>query len=373
MEHKIAIIDPVGIKSGMNHYDTFLCTSLDKLGIDTYIYSNFNVKSETIVSQPVFGTFFKNKLSQTFNFIKGMFKSVLDCRKNKINTVMIHVFSTHNMAIMTFAISKLFGLKIITISHDIFSFTNQDNKWYHHLIYNRWSDKIVVHNSFSLNHLLPQIEANMHSKVSVLKHGSFIGLPDNSISRKSARNVLNLDNQRQYILFFGRLKPNKRLDLVLRAMPNIDSSIHLIIAGHSGKDDFNKYQSIIDELDLSSRLVLDINYISEEKRELYFKAVDCLALPYELIFQSGVLLMSMSYGLPVVASQIPSFEEVIEDGKNGLLFEKGNVDDLAKQLNALMNNKNLMNEIPHNAISNMKENYCWDSIAKGYVELIKTL
>ena len=93
MEHKIAIIDPVGIKSGMNHYDTFLCTSLDKLGIDTYIYSNFIVKSETIVSKQVFGTFFKNKLSQTFNFIKGMFMSVIDCRRNKINTVIIHVFS----------------------------------------------------------------------------------------------------------------------------------------------------------------------------------------------------------------------------------------------------------------------------------------
>ncbi len=373
MEYKIAIIDPVGIKSGMNHYDTFLCTSLDKLGIGTYIYSNFNVKSKTVVSKPFFGTFFKNKLSQTFNFINGLIKSCIDCRRNNINTVIIHVFSTHNMAIMTYAISKLFGLKTITISHDVFSFTDQDNKWYHHLIYNRWSDRIVVHNSYSLDHLLPQIESNTHSKVSVLKHGSFVGLPDNSISRKSARMTLNLDEQIQYILFFGRLKPNKRLDLMLRAMPNIDSSIHLIIAGHTGKDDFNKYQSIIDELDLSSRLVLDINYISEEKRELYFKAADCLVLPYELIFQSGVLLMSMSYGLPVVASRIPSFEEVIEDGKNGLFFEKGNSDDLANKLNTLMNNKDLINEIPQNTISNMKENYCWDSIAKGYVELIKTL
>ena len=373
MEYKIAIIDPVGIKSGMNHYDTFLCTSLDKLGVTTHIYSNFNVKSETVVAKQVFGTFFKNKLSQTFNFVKGMFKSCRDCRRNKINTVIIHVFSTHNMAIMTYAISKLFGLKTITISHDVFSFTDQDSKWYHHLIYNRWSDRIVVHNSYSLDHLLTQIESKMHSKVSILKHGSFVGLPDDSISRKSARNALNLDKQRQYILFFGRLKPNKRLDLMLRAMPNIDSSIHLIIAGHSGKDDFNNYQSIIDELDLSSRLVLDINYISEEKRELYFKAVDCLALPYELIFQSGVLLMSMSYGLPVVASQIPSFEEVIEDGKNGLLFENGNAEDLANKLNTLMNNIDLMSEIPQKAISHMNSNYCWDSIAKGYVELIKTL
>ena len=96
-------------------------------------------------------------------------------------------------------------------------------------------------------------------------------------------------------------------------------------------------------------------------------------MPYELIFQSGVLLMSMSYGLPVVASHIPSFEEIIEDGKNGLFFENGNSDDLAKKLNALMNNNDLINEIPKNAINLMKSNYCWDSIAKGYVELIKTL
>jgi len=103
---------------------------------------------------------------------------------------------------------------------------------------------------------------------------------------------LNLDQNRQYILFFGRLKPTKRLDVILRAMPQIDSSIHLIIAGHSGKEDFSQYQEIIDELNLTDRLVLDVNYISEKKRELYFKATDSLVLPYELIFQSGVLLMA---------------------------------------------------------------------------------
>jgi hypothetical protein len=55
-------------------------------------------------------------------------------------------------------------------------------------------------------------------------------------------------------------------------------------------------KKMIDEFDLSHRIVQDINYISEEKREFYFKAVDSLVLPYELIFQSGVLLMALSYG-----------------------------------------------------------------------------
>ena len=130
---------------------------------------------------------------------------------------------------------------------------------------------------------------------------------------------------------------------------------------------------IIDELNLSSRIVLDINFISEKKRELYFKATNCVVLPYDFIFQSGVLLMSMSYGLPVVASRIPPFEEIIDDGINGLLFEKGNIKALAKKINHLMNDKNLLNKIPQNAINHMKNNFSWDSVAKYYIEIIKSL
>ena len=157
----------------------------------------------------------------------------------------------------------------------MFSFTNQDNKCYYELIYNYLSNAIIVHNNFSFDLLISKIDLNMHSKVSVLKHGSFIGLSSNQITQKSARKILKLDEQSQYILFFGRLKTNKRLDLIIKAMPFINKSIKLIIARHfSGKDKFESYQSIIDELNLSSRIVLDINFISEKKRELYFKATN---------------------------------------------------------------------------------------------------
>ena len=96
-------------------------------------------------------------------------------------------------------------------------------------------------------------------------------------------------------------------------------------------------------------------------------------LPYDLIFQSGVLLMSMSYGLPVVASRIPPFEEIIDDGINGILFEKDNTKDLAKKINYLMNDDNLLNKIPQKAINHMKNNYSWDHIAKDYIDIIKSL
>ena len=102
MGHKIAIIDPVGIKSGMNHYDTFLCSALQNFNVEPYIYSNFELISETLVAKSYFGTFFKSKILQTFNFLQAMIRSCLHCKKNKIDTVIIHVFSTHNMAFFTF-------------------------------------------------------------------------------------------------------------------------------------------------------------------------------------------------------------------------------------------------------------------------------
>ena len=99
MEDKVAIIDPVGIKSGMNHYDTFLCNSLTKQEITPFIYSNFEVHSDSVIAKRFFGTFFKNKFSQTLNFLMGMLKSCMDCRRNNISKV-IDIF-VKNLKIYT--------------------------------------------------------------------------------------------------------------------------------------------------------------------------------------------------------------------------------------------------------------------------------
>ena len=373
MGYKIAIIDPVGIKSGMNHYDNFLSKSLFELNCQPYIYSNFHSDNSQVITKIFFGTFFDNKFYQLLNFIRGMLKTCFDCKKNGLDTVIIHVFSTHLMAVMTYLFCKIFRFKIITISHDVFSFTKQDNKYFHNLIYNNWSDAIVVHNNFSKHYLMPKIDPKIHGKLHVIKHGSFVDLPDKNINFKKARKLLKFDAEKKYILFFGRLKSTKRLDLLLRAMPNIDPSIQLIIAGHSGKEDFIKYKEIIEELNLSGRLILDINYISEEKREWYFKAANCMVLPYDVIFQSGVLLMSLSYGLPVVATKIPPFEEIIQNRSSGLLFEKGNATDLAKQINLLMKDDCLRKEMPKKAVNHMQKQFSWDDIAKNYIFILESL
>ncbi len=370
---KVAIIDPVGVKSGMNHYNNGLCQSLSRIQITPYIYSNYTAPSNDIQSRSFFGTFFSSKWMQTLDFIRGIILSVIDCKKNNIKTAIVHVFSTHHMAFLTYLIVKIAGLKIITISHDVSSFTNQDNWLYHRFIYNRCSSHIVVHNDYSKDHLLPLISPKAKASLSVIKHGSFIDLVDQSVTASYARTRLNLKPDRQYLLFFGRLKPTKRLDILLEAMPKIDPDIHLIIAGKPIKNNFKSYQQRIEELGISHRVVLDIDYISDEKREWYFKGVNAMVLPYEVIFQSGVLLMSMSYGLPVIASNIPPFKEVVQHQQNGLLFESLKVDGLACTINDLMADESLQSVLSEGAKWSMKNDYSWETIASKYAALIATV
>ena len=370
MEKKVAIIDPVGIKSGMNHYNNSLCASMANLKIATYIYSNYNAPHSAIESRPYFGTFFSSKFLQLLNLLQGLFLSCLDCKKNKIKIAIVHVFSTHHMAFLSYLLLKLFGLKVITISHDVSSFTSQDISFYRHLIYNRWSSHIVVHNEFSKKQLLPLVSTESRSKVSVVKHGAFLDVIDTNISSSMSRQHLGLDANVQYLLFFGRLKATKRLDVLLEAMPYIHPNIHLIIAGKPVNNNFDDYQRIINELQISNRVFLDIGYVTDQKRDWYFQASDATVLPYEVIYQSGVLLMSMSYGLPVIASNIPPFKEVIQHQKNGLLFESLNPQDLAQKVNELMPVEHRRISISDAAISTMKKEYSWQEIAKKYEALI---
>jgi glycosyltransferase involved in cell wall biosynthesis len=66
--------------------------------------------------------------------------------------------------------------------------------------------------------------------------------------------------------------------------------------------------------------------------EVYLKGADVLVLPYKEIFQSGVLFLAYSFGLPVVATDVGSFREEIVEGNTGFLCKPGDPAELAKAI-----------------------------------------
>jgi glycosyltransferase involved in cell wall biosynthesis len=365
---KIALIDPVGAKAGMDYYDLGLSYGLKDNSVEVFLFSNFQDSKSLIKTYPVFGKFYSNKFFQAINFFSAMFRACFICKSQNIKTVVLHLFSTQLMSFLSFLICKLFGLKIVVISHDVSSFASDDNSLFKNLIYKKWSSKIVVHNQFSFDALSKSVDS-IRDKISIIQHGSFVDMPNDKITKPIALKALNLDSNYKYILFFGQIKKVKRLDLLLKAMAEVNSSIKLIVAGKLWKDNFDVYQQIMDDYKLTDKVILDIQFISDQKRELYFKCADLMVLPYQEIYQSGVLLMAMSYGVPSLVSDISPFKEIISDQSNGFLFESNNLTDLSQKINSIISDDNTLELVANQSVETMKNKHNWVKIAKCYLEL----
>lgn len=87
-------------------------------------------------------------------------------------------------------------------------------------------------------------------------------------------------------------------------------------------------RDIADEI-LNGQIILHEEYIPDEETEIYFKACDVLVLPYRYIYQSGVLFLGYSFGLPVLASDVGSLNDDILEDRTGFVFQPENPDDLA--------------------------------------------
>ena len=80
------------------------------------------------------------------------------------------------------------------------------------------------------------------------------------------------------------------------------------------------------------RVLQAITYIPDDETEIYFKAADALVLPYTDIYQSGVLFLGYSFGLPTIATDVGSFREEIIEGETGLICRPADPADLAQAI-----------------------------------------
>ena len=112
----------------------------------------------------------------------------------------------------------------------------------------------------------------------------------------------------------------------------------------------------------------DIKFISHSDVSYYYSAADIVILPYRKIYQSGVLMMSLSYKKPVVVSDLPSFKEIIDDNRTGYVFESENSLDLSRVINKALDNPKLLEEIKENGYNLIVSDYKWETIGKQTVD-----
>lgn len=182
-----------------------------------------------------------------------------------------------------------------------------------------------------------------------------------------------IDKSKTNLLFFGNIKSNKRLDLLIAAIKMLSeeskSKIHLTIAGKC--EEIAKYTSLISDCECISAY---LNRIDDREIAELFTKHDFLVLPYEEVAQSGPQMIAYYYNLPVIASNINGFNEKIVDKVNGFLFEVNNIESLKKTIKQVIDlSETQRDTMKRNLRQYINDNYSLECIALQYLEYFKTI
>jgi glycosyltransferase involved in cell wall biosynthesis len=133
------------------------------------------------------------------------------------------------------------------------------------------------------------------------------------------------------ILFVGRLTTEKGIDVVLRALAQLDPALNATFDIVGGGDQRRNLEQLAEQLGVADRVTFHGHASEEELRALYTRAsVFAIASIAEL--QSIATMEAMASGLPIVAANAVALPHLVHDGGNGYLFEPGNVEELAARL-----------------------------------------
>jgi glycosyltransferase involved in cell wall biosynthesis len=166
-----------------------------------------------------------------------------------------------------------------------------------------------------------------------------------------------------YVLFLGRIVPEKGLQYLVEAWKGIRSDKKLVIVG--GSSDTWEF---MDELKKESGDEVLFTGFQQGRilAELYSNAY-IYTLPSDLEGMPLSLLEAMSYGNCCLVSNIDECREVVED--KAVLFTKGNVDELRKALQVLLDDPEKVRGYKSSAAEYITKKYNWDDVVGRTLEI----
>lgn len=361
-------VEPIGGHRGMHYYDLQLCNALVEQGVQPVLLTSDETKGMGLQRFPV-AHMFRGIFGEEHAIRRGVrYLWALLCiaarpRGRDRAVIHLHFFLVPLLDYLFVRLVKLRGYRVVMTAHDVVPLdqgaTQLLGKIYH------LADRIIVHAQSNRDELAETFGVSAE-RVAIIPHGNYAGHISGMLGETEAKERLGLTLDREVVLFFGQIKRVKGLDYLLKAFPLIlrnHPAAVLVIAGAVWKDDWSRYQTIIDKEGVADHVISRIQHIPDEDVPLYFGAADVVALPYLRIYQSGVLLMAFSYGRPVVATATGGMTEVLQHGETGYLVPPRDSAALADAISRVLGDKAAAQRMGDAARQLAEREYAWSDIA----------
>lgn len=170
-----------------------------------------------------------------------------------------------------------------------------------------------------------------------------------------------------YILFLGRLVPEKGIRYLIEAFKNVKTDKKLVIAGGSSDTD-SFMKELSDQAKEDNRIVFTGFVQGKMLDELYSNAF-IYTLPSDLEGMPLSLLEAMSYGNCCLVSDIPECVEIVEN--RALIFKKSDVDDLRMKMQDACAHPEKVEELKQQAADFICKKYNWDVVVEETMRLYR--
>ena len=183
------------------------------------------------------------------------------------------------------------------------------------------------------------------------------------------RRLLEWDLQPNgYILFLGRLSPEKNCHLLIHAFENVRTQMKLVLAGGSSHSD--AYVASLRRHE--SDRIRFLPWVSGSDLDELLSNAALFVLPSDLEGLSLALLDAMAAGVCVLTSDIPENKEVVDDA--GFTFQRGDQADLEWMIDLLVRNPELRRQAGIRERERIQSQYLWPEIAcsieKAYYDIL---
>ena len=261
---------------------------------------------------------------------------------------------------------RLLGKRVIVTVHGL---DWQREKWKHGFgaKYIHWGEKCAV----KCAHEIIVLSKAVHDYFWERYERKTVFIP-NGVTTPEARSAEQITGELGlekdgYILFLGRLVPEKGVHYLIAAFRKTKTDKRLVIAGSAS--DTDGYVAQLKELAASDPRIRFTGFVQGQLLEELYSNAYLYVLPSDLEGMPLSLLEAMSYGNCCLVSDIPECATVVED--HGIVFPKGDTDTLRESLQLLCDQPETVAQYKATARDYICSKYNWDTVTEQTLELYR--
>ena len=305
------------------------------------------------------------------NFFKNLFYQIKSTLKHNYFDIVYYPISSRGAAmfrdiILIWMIKKRTKAKVVLHVRGRDFFIYKKNYFVKSILKTTFSNTFVIQHSANLVQDIDWFGAKY-------KHRFFLpnGIPMAAACKKTYSNKTPVN-----LLFLSVKTYNKGIFVLMQALDfllknNVDFVINFIGDYASQKVKTNLYD-MINNIEFGGRFI-DIGAVHGAEKEKYFMDADIFIFPTMRESFGNVVLEAMSYGVPVIASDEGALPEILDNGNSGVLFKKGDSENLAVKLSELIKNPDLRKEKGINGKLRFVSNYSFEKFENNMDEIFKKI